>query len=73
MRETLKSWGELTIHGPVSEGNRNLVVAVSRGSERFIARRSRRSPESLEAAASWQIEPSYARRQLAILVGETRG
>jgi len=52
MRDVLAAWGQLTVIGPVSGGNRNTVLELRRGGERLAARRSRREPASLD----WEID-----------------
>jgi len=51
MREVLAAWGELEVVGLLSGGNRNTVLEVRYGAQRLVARRSRRSPASLD----WEI------------------
>ena len=51
MRETLAAWGQPAVIGPLSGGNRNTVLDVRLGARRLAARRSRRSPASLD----WEV------------------
>lgn len=52
MRDVLAAWGHLTIAGRLGGGNRNEVLKIRRGNERLVARRSRRSPASLD----WELD-----------------
>jgi Ser/Thr protein kinase RdoA (MazF antagonist) len=51
VHEVLAAWGRLTVVGPIAGGNRNTVLELARGRQRLVARRSRRSPASLD----WEI------------------
>ena len=48
MREVLAAWGDVTVTGPLGGGNRNTVLELRRGRDRLVARRSRRTPASLD-------------------------
>ena len=48
MREVLAAWGDVTVTGPLGGGNRNTVLELRRGQDRLVARRSRRTPASLD-------------------------
>jgi Ser/Thr protein kinase RdoA (MazF antagonist) len=52
VRDVLTAWGGLTVAGRIGGGNRNEVLKVRRGNERLVARRSRRSPASLD----WELD-----------------
>jgi Ser/Thr protein kinase RdoA (MazF antagonist) len=47
----LAAWGEVTVVGPLSGGNRQVVLEARRGGERVAVRRSGRSAASLD----WEI------------------
>jgi len=49
--DVLAAWGSVTVTGPLGGGNRNSVLELRRGRERLVARRSRRSPASLD----WEV------------------
>ncbi len=51
MRELLAAWDGVTAVGPLGGGNRNAVMEARRGHEHLVARRSSRSPASLD----WEI------------------
>lgn len=51
MLAVLAAWGQLQVIGPLGGGHRNQVLELRRGRERLAARRSRRSPASLD----WEI------------------
>lgn len=51
MNELLARWGPAQVIGPLGGGNRNLVLEVRIGGQRFAAHRSRRDPASLD----WEI------------------
>jgi len=48
----LEAWGQMRVLGPLGGGNRNAVLELRRGTERLVARRSRRSAASLD----WEID-----------------
>jgi Ser/Thr protein kinase RdoA (MazF antagonist) len=52
VRDVLAAWGQLTVIGPIDGGNRNKVLELRRGGDRFAARHSRRQPASLD----WEID-----------------
>ncbi len=52
MHTALAAWGQPVVIGPLGGGHRNTVLALRRGRERLVARRSRRSPASLD----WEID-----------------
>ena len=51
MDELLALWGRAEVIGPLGGGNRNTVLEIRIGQRRLVARRSRRSPASLD----WEI------------------
>ncbi|HET9898631.1 MAG TPA: phosphotransferase [Streptosporangiaceae bacterium] len=51
MDEPLAWWGRVEVVGPLGGGNRNSVLEIRIGQRRLAARRSRRSPASLD----WEI------------------
>ena len=51
MLAALAAWGQPEVIGPLGGGHRNTVLELRRGRERLAARRSRRSPASLD----WEI------------------
>ena len=51
MHAALTAWGQPVVVGPLGGGHRNTVLELRRGPERLVARRSRRSPASLD----WEI------------------
>ncbi|MGI9006392.1 MAG: phosphotransferase enzyme family protein [Streptosporangiaceae bacterium] len=48
MREVLAAWGQPEVTGLLSGGNRNTVLEIQLGPRRLVARRSRRTPASLD-------------------------
>jgi Ser/Thr protein kinase RdoA (MazF antagonist) len=52
VRDVLAGWGRPTVVGPIGGGNRNPVLELRVGRQRLVARRSRRSPASLD----WEID-----------------
>jgi Ser/Thr protein kinase RdoA (MazF antagonist) len=48
MRDLLAAWGSVTVIGQLGGGHRNTVLELRRGGERLVARRSRRTPASLD-------------------------
>ena len=48
MREVLAAWGSVTVTGSLGGGHRNTVLELRRGRDRLVARRSRRTPASLD-------------------------
>jgi Ser/Thr protein kinase RdoA (MazF antagonist) len=47
----LAAWGQVRVRGRLGGGNRNEVLEIRRGDERLVARRSPRSPASLD----WEV------------------
>jgi Ser/Thr protein kinase RdoA (MazF antagonist) len=52
MHKVLAAWGDVTVAGPLGGGNRNTVLELRRGQDRLVARRSRRTPASLD----WEVD-----------------
>ena len=52
VRDVLAAWGPVTVIRPLGGGNRNDVLEIRRGRERLVARRSRRTPASLD----WEVD-----------------
>jgi Ser/Thr protein kinase RdoA (MazF antagonist) len=51
IHDVLRAWGDLAVLGPLGGGNRNTVLELRRGSQRLVARTSRRPGDSLD----WEI------------------
>jgi Ser/Thr protein kinase RdoA (MazF antagonist) len=52
VRDVLAAWGQVTVVRPLGGGNRNDLLEIHRGRERLVARRSRRTPASLD----WEVD-----------------
>ena len=48
MRDLLAAWGSVTVTGLLGGGHRNTVIELRRSGDRLVARRSRRTPASLD-------------------------